>query len=73
MPVFLPGECQGQRILVGYSPWGHYYMNNNIIILNCEIDIYVCVYVCVCVCVCVCVKLERQLSGVIKFRLWGLP
>ena len=22
-PVFLPGEFQGQRILVGYSPWGH--------------------------------------------------
>ena len=42
---------------------GHYYMNNNIIILNCEIDM----------CVCVCVKLDRQLSGVIKFRLWGLP
>ena len=19
----LPGECHGQRILVGYSPWGH--------------------------------------------------
>ena len=22
-PVFLPGECHGQRNLVGYSPWGH--------------------------------------------------
>ena len=22
-PVFLPGESQGQRGLVGYSPWGH--------------------------------------------------
>ena len=22
-PVFLPGESQGQRRLVGYSPWGH--------------------------------------------------
>ena len=22
-PVFLPGECHGQRSLVGYSPWGH--------------------------------------------------
>ena len=21
-PVFLPGESQGQRSLVGYSPWG---------------------------------------------------
>ena len=21
--VFLPGECHGQRSLVGYSPWGH--------------------------------------------------
>ena len=20
--VFLPGECHGQRSLVGYSPWG---------------------------------------------------
>ena len=22
-PGFLPGESQGQRSLVGYSPWGH--------------------------------------------------
>ena len=22
-PVFLPGELQGQRSLVGYSSWGH--------------------------------------------------
>ena len=22
-PVFLPGEFQGHRVLVGYSPWGH--------------------------------------------------
>ena len=22
-PVLLPGESQGQRILVGCSPWGH--------------------------------------------------
>ena len=22
-PVFLPGECQGQRSLAGYSPQGH--------------------------------------------------
>ena len=22
-PVFLPGESQGQRSLVGYSSWGH--------------------------------------------------
>ena len=22
-PVFLPGNFYGQRILVGYSPWGH--------------------------------------------------
>ena len=22
-PVFLPGECHGQRSLVGYSPQGH--------------------------------------------------
>ena len=22
-PVFLPGGSHGQRILVGYSPWGH--------------------------------------------------
>ena len=23
IPVFLPREFHGQRILVGYSPWGH--------------------------------------------------
>ena len=23
IPVFLPGESHGQRILAGYSPWGH--------------------------------------------------
>ena len=22
LPVFLPGKSQGQRSLVGYSPWG---------------------------------------------------
>ena len=22
-PVFLPGESHGQRIMVGYSAWGH--------------------------------------------------
>ena len=22
-PVFFPGESHGQRILTGYSPWGH--------------------------------------------------
>ena len=22
-PVFLSGECYGQRSLVGYNPWGH--------------------------------------------------
>ena len=22
-PVLLPGKSQGQRILIGYSPWGH--------------------------------------------------
>ena len=22
-PVFLPGKSHGQRSLVGYSPWGH--------------------------------------------------
>ena len=22
-PVFLPGECNGQRSLTDYSPWGH--------------------------------------------------
>ena len=23
IPVFLPGEFNGQRSLAGYSPWGH--------------------------------------------------
>ena len=23
VPVFLPGESHGQRMLVGYSPWGY--------------------------------------------------
>ena len=22
-PVFLPGECHGQKSLLGYSPWDH--------------------------------------------------
>ena len=26
-PVFLPGTSQGQRSLVGYSPWGHKKLN----------------------------------------------
>ena len=28
-PVFLPGESLGQRILVGYSPWGHKELDMN--------------------------------------------
>ena len=34
-PVFLPGESQGQRSLVGYSPWGHKesYMTEQLILL----------------------------------------
>jgi len=23
IPIFLPGKSQGQRNLVGHSPWGH--------------------------------------------------
>ena len=26
-PVFLPGECHGQRNLVGYRPWGWQELN----------------------------------------------
>ena len=43
-PVFLPGEFQEQRSLVGYSPWGHkesettewlsLYLTSNLITLN---------------------------------------
>ena len=29
IPVFLPGESQGQRSLVGYSPWGHKRVGHN--------------------------------------------
>ena len=28
-PVFLPGESNGQRSLVGYSPWGHKELNTD--------------------------------------------
>ena len=28
-PVFLPGESQGQRRLVGYSPWGFKELTTN--------------------------------------------
>ena len=28
-PVFLPGEFQEQRNLVGYSPWGHKELDTN--------------------------------------------
>ena len=27
IPVFLPGECHGQRSLAGYSPWSHKALN----------------------------------------------
>ena len=29
-PVFLPGESHGWRSLVGYSPWGHLLLMNNL-------------------------------------------
>ena len=29
-PVFLPGKSQGQRSLVGYSPWGHNRVGHNL-------------------------------------------
>ena len=29
-PVFLSGECQGQRSLAGYSPWGHRVGHNQV-------------------------------------------
>ena len=28
-PVFLPGECHGQRSLVGYNPWGRIRVGHN--------------------------------------------
>ena len=46
-PVFLPGKSNGQRILVGYSPWGHkeldttYQLNNNVafcLMVNCRLS-----------------------------------
>ena len=29
-PVFLPRDFQGQRSLVGYSPWGHKELNTTV-------------------------------------------
>ena len=29
-PVFLAGKSHGQRILVGYSPWGHKRVGRNL-------------------------------------------
>ena len=28
--IFLPGKSHGQRSLVGYSPWGHKRVRNNL-------------------------------------------
>ena len=28
-PIFLPGKSHGQRILAGYSPWGHKELDMN--------------------------------------------
>ena len=30
-PVFLPGKSNGQRSLVGYSPWGHKRIGHNLV------------------------------------------
>ena len=30
-PVFFPGKCHGQRSLVGYSPWGHRRVGENLV------------------------------------------
>ena len=31
-PVFLPGECYGQRSLVGYKPWGRKTVRHSLLI-----------------------------------------
>ena len=30
-PVFLPGKSHGQKILVGYNPWGHKRVRHNLV------------------------------------------
>ena len=53
-PVFLPGESQGQRSLVGCRLRGHTQSWTWLKWLSSS-SIRVCIYICVCVCVCVCV------------------
>ena len=30
-PIFLPGKSHGQRVLAGYSPWGHKRVGENLV------------------------------------------
>ena len=43
-PVFLPGEFHGQRILVGYSPWGRKELDMTERLTH--IHVLMCVYMC---------------------------
>ena len=61
IPVFWPGEFDGQRSLAVYSPWvtksWTQYMND----FHIYIYIHTYIYVCVCVCVCVCVYIYTHI------------
>ena len=40
-PVFLPGESQGQRNLVSYSPWGHKRVRHDLMTKQRQQDLYI--------------------------------
>ena len=39
-PVFLPGESNGQRSMVGYSPWGHKESDTTGMTKQQQLDVY---------------------------------
>jgi len=48
-PVFLPGESNGQRSLVGYSPWGHKQSGHSVSVpVSPIMSLNVCVSVSLC-------------------------
>ena len=55
-PVFLPEESNGQRILAGYSPWGHK-----------ESDMTACTQ-CIYICMCVCLYIACHIFSIMVYH-----
>ena len=66
-PVFSPGKSNGQRSLVGCSPWGHRELDTTEC-LSVHIKLSVCMCVCVCVYVCLQAYFIHMLAVVVSIK-----